>query len=339
MIKKILIGVLGLIVVLVIIGFVLPGKFEITRSEVINAPSEFVFEEINDLEKWGGWSYWHSLDPNMKITYGQQTSGNDATYEWVGNSSVGEGKLTITESNPTSLITADLFFMQSDEPAKVIYTFEPNGDSTKLTMSFSTDLGMNPLMRWMGTVMFPSEMEKAFDHNLSKLKEIAEAKPKFTVQFSEEATPSLSYVGIAVTAMSTEDIDAMSAHMAKSYGELAMALGKAKVEITGPAFCIIDKWDEATKQTDFTCAFPVAADAKVPAKYAIKQTTSAPAIKATSLGSYNNLGTAHEQMMQYLEYKKLELNGSVLEVYVTDPEMEKDTTKWITEIYYPIKQQ
>jgi effector-binding domain-containing protein len=24
-------------------------------------------------------------------------------------------------------------------------------------------------------------------------------------------------------------------------------------------------------------------------------------------------------------------------VYVTDPEMEKDTSKWVTEVYYPVK--
>lgn len=337
MIKKILIGVLGLIVVLVIIGFVLPGKMELSKSITVNAPASYLFEEINNLENNAKWSYWNDLyKDGMTVAYGDIKSGVGATSEWDGEDS-GKGKMTITESIPDKSIKMDLDFMEHGT-AQSWYTFEPDGEGTKITTGFSTDMGMNPIGRWMGIFMKP-EMEKSFDHNLSKLKEIAEAKPKFTVQFSEETTPSLSYVGIAVTNMSIEDMDAMSAHMAKSYGELAMALGKAKVEITGPAFCIIDKWDEGTKQTDFTCAFPVAADAKVPAKYAIKQTTSAPAIKATSLGSYDNLGTAHEQMMQYLEYKKLEMNGPVLEVYVTDPEVEKDTSKWITEIYYPIKKQ
>jgi effector-binding domain-containing protein len=143
-------------------------------------------------------------------------------------------------------------------------------------------------------------------------------------------------VGIP-TSMSTENIDAMSAQMAKSYGELAMALGKAKVEITGPAFCIINNRDEATKLTDFVCAFPVAANARVPAKYKIMQTTSTPAIKTVHNGSYDNLGNTYEQIGKYLEFKKLEMNGPALEIYVTDPEVEKDTSKWITEIYYPIK--
>jgi hypothetical protein len=50
MVKKILIGIVGVVVVLLIIGFVLPGKMEISKSISMNAPASYVFEEINNLE-------------------------------------------------------------------------------------------------------------------------------------------------------------------------------------------------------------------------------------------------------------------------------------------------
>ncbi len=335
MLKKILIGIAGVIVVLLIIGFVLPGKMELSKSISINAPTGYVFEEINTLENNPKWSYWNNLyKDNMKVAYGDIKSGVGAISEWDGSES-GKGKMTITESIPDKSIKMELDFMEQGT-AQSWYTFEPDGEGTKITTGFVSDTGMNPIGRWMGVFMKP-EMEKAFDYNLNKLKEIAEAKPKFSVQFSEVTTTPINYVGIPATSVSTEDIDAMSAQMAKSYGELATALGKAKVEITGPAFCIIQKWDEATKLTDFVCAFPVAANAKVPAKYKIMQTESMPAVKTVHTGAYDNLGNTHEQIGKYLEFKKLEMSGSVLEIYVTDPEVEKDTSKWITEIYYPIK--
>src|SRR5688572_24734551 len=309
---------------------------ELSQSITVNAPAGYVFEEINNLENNPKWSYWNNLYKDMKVSYGNVKAGAGAISEWDGEES-GKGKMTITESIPDKSIKMDLDFMDQGT-AQSWYTFEPDGEGTKVTTGFTSDMGMNPIGRWMGVLMKP-EMEKAFDYNLNKLKEIAEAKPKFSVQFSEETTTPISYVGISTTSMSTENIEAMSAQMAKSYGELATALGKAKVEITGPAFCIINKWDEATKLTDFVCAFPVAANAKVPAKYKIMQTESTPAIKAVHLGSYDNLGNAHEQMMQYLELNKLEMNGAPWEVYVTDPMAEKDTAKWVTEIYYPIKKQ
>jgi hypothetical protein len=161
MLKKILLGLLGVIVLLVIVGFFLPGKVEVTRSIGINAPAENAFEEINDLERWKNWSYWSTLDPQMKVDYGENRSGTGAFYTWDGPE-VGKGKLTITESVPYQTIKADLDFMEHGV-AKSWYTFEPDGEKTNVTMGFSTDFGMNPIGRWMGATMMKSEMNKAFD--------------------------------------------------------------------------------------------------------------------------------------------------------------------------------
>ena len=402
MVKKILLFVVGLIVLLLLIGFVLPRKFELTKSEVINAPADYVFEEINNLERWPDWSYWNTLDPNMEVKYSEQKAGTGASYEWKGNSDVGEGKLAITESKPNESVACDLFFMQAEDASKASYHLEPAEGGTKLTMNFDTDFGMNPIMRWMGVVMFPSEMNKAFDynfsklkeiaeakpkftvtiseetinpisyigisttmsfdtdfgmnpimrwmgvvmfpsemntafdHNLSKLKEIAEAKPKFTVTISEETTNPISYIGISTT-MSFEDGDAISAQMGKSYGELMGVLQKAKVEIAGAPFCLYPRWDEEKKEMDMVCALPVPADAKLPAKYPVMQTTGGHAVKAIHLGDYHKLNDTHDQINQYIQYKKLEIVGAPWEVFITDPEMEMDTTKWVTEVFYPVK--
>lgn len=336
MVKKILLFVVGLIVLLLLIGFVLPRKFELTKSEVINAPADYVFEEINNLERWPNWSYWNTLDPNMEVKYSEQKAGTGASYEWKGNSDVGEGKLAITESKPNESVACDLFFMQAEEASKAVYQLEPTEGGTKLTMSFDTDFGMNPIMRWMGVAMFPSEMNKAFDYNFSKLKEIAEAKPKFTVTISEERTNPISYIGISTT-MSFEDGAAISAQMGKSYGELMGVLQKAKVEIAGAPFCLYPRWDEEKKEMDMICALPVPADAKLPAKYPVMQTTGGHAVKAIHLGDYHKLEDTHNQINQYIQYKKLEIVGAPWEVFITDPEMEKDTTKWVTEVFYPVK--
>lgn len=172
--KKILLGLLGIIVLLIIVGFFLPSKIEITRSITMHASPQAAFEQINNLDNWSKWSYWHTLDPGMKITFSENHAGTGAWYSWQSEE-MGNGKLTITESEPASMIKADLDFMEQGT-AKSWYTFEPKNDSTKVTMGFSTEFGMNPLMRWMGVTMFEREMNKAFDYNLQKIKELAEEK-------------------------------------------------------------------------------------------------------------------------------------------------------------------
>lgn len=334
MLKKILIGLIGLIVALLLIGFVLPGNVEVSKSISINAPADYVFGEINNLEKNPNWSYWNNLyKDDMKVVYGDIRSGVGAFSSWEGEEA-GKGSMTVTESTPNKSITIELDFMEMGT-AQSWYTFEPEGEGTKLTTGFSSDMGMNPLMRWMGMIMIKPEMHKAFDYNLSKLKEIAEAKPMFTVTITEVETQPISYIGIPST-MRMENTEAVSEQMGKSYGELMTVLQKAKVEMTGPPLCLYPRWDEEKKEFDMVCALSVPTNAKLPANYKITPLVGGMAIKAIHLGDYSKLGETHDQIYKYLGMKKLE-HGTPWEVYITDPGAEPDTAKWVTEVYYPVK--
>jgi effector-binding domain-containing protein len=122
--------------------------------------------------------------------------------------------------------------------------------------------------------------------------------------------------------------------MEKMYGDLFTAMKKAKVE-TGQPLCLFPSYSETSM--DMICALPVDARAKVPTKYKIEQNEGGKAVKAIHQGDYKDLIITHEQINKFMEFKKLELSGAPWEVYVTDPTLEKDTAKWVTEVYYPVK--
>lgn len=330
--KKLLLGLLGLIVLLVLVGFLLPGKMELSRTVRVNAPAAYSFEEVNGLENWQKWSYWNNLDTSMTVTYGEKRTGEGGSYSWKSED-MGEGKLIITESVPYSSIKADLDFMENGT-AKSWYTFEPVGDSTNVSMGFATDFGMNPIARWAGVIMMESEMNKAFDYNLQKIKEIAESKPKFGVSITEENVTPVSFIGMKHT-MSPQDPMAVSNQMGKMYGELMTVLKKSKVEMNGHPFCIFPAYSESSM--DMVCALPISPDAKLPTKYQVQQTQGGKAIKAVHSGAYEKLEATHNDINAYITFKKLEITGAPWEVYVTDPGVEADTSKWITEVYYPVK--
>jgi effector-binding domain-containing protein len=330
--KKILLGVVALIVLLLLVGFLLPGKMEMSRSTTVNAPAEYSFEEVNALENWNKWSYWNNLDTTMEVTYGDKKVGEGSWYSWQSEE-MGNGKLTITESVPNSSIKTDLDFMENGT-AQSWFKFEPEGESTKVTMGFSTDFGMNPIMRLMGATMMEGEMNKAFDYNLAKIKTLAEAKPKYSVKITEENISPVSYIGLPKT-MSPQNMQAVSKEMEKMYTELTNVLAKAKVEMNGYPFCIYPRY--SPEEMEMVCAVPVAPDAKLPAKYKISQTPGGKAVKATHVGAYEKLEATYKDLDQYIAFKKIEMNGAPWEVYVTDPTVEKDTAKWVTEVYYPVK--
>ena len=109
MIKKIFITLVILIgIFLAAVAFLAPDEFHVVRTTNIAAPSSVVFSQINDLHRWEAWSPWAKLDPAMKMTYSGPATGPGASYHWVGNKSVGEGEMTISDSHPTDAVKLNL---------------------------------------------------------------------------------------------------------------------------------------------------------------------------------------------------------------------------------------
>src|SRR5216683_5147573 len=121
MIKKILLGLVVIVVVLCIVIALQSSTYHVERTATINAPAPVVFAQVNDFHKWNAWSPWAKLDPAMKQTFEGAPAGNGAVYTWNGNKEVGEGRMTITESRPSDLIKINLEFLK---PFKATSTTE-----------------------------------------------------------------------------------------------------------------------------------------------------------------------------------------------------------------------
>jgi hypothetical protein len=115
-----------------------PSGYRVMRSLAINAPPAAVFPHVNELKKWETWNPWGKIDPNMKLTYDGPPSGVGASYSWVGNNEVGEGKATIVESRPGEFIRFKLeFFKPMAGVSDTVFTFRPQGTQTEVTWDMS----------------------------------------------------------------------------------------------------------------------------------------------------------------------------------------------------------
>ncbi len=91
MIKKILLGLVAVIAILLIAASFRPDTMVVERSATIAAPPSAVFAVVNDFSRWNDWSPWAELDPEMKTSLEGPKSGVGAVYKWSGNNDVGEG--------------------------------------------------------------------------------------------------------------------------------------------------------------------------------------------------------------------------------------------------------
>ncbi len=113
----------------------------------------------------------------MKTTYSGAPSGVGSSYAWVGNSDVGEGKMTITASKPSEQIAIDLDFIQPFAAKNVtVFTFKPDGGKT--TVNWKMSGPKNIVMKAFGLVMDMDKMIGAdFEKGLAQLKPVVE-KPQ-----------------------------------------------------------------------------------------------------------------------------------------------------------------
>lgn len=178
MIKKILLVLVALLVTLVVVILLQPDDFRITRSATMAAPAAGVFEQVNNFQRWGAWSPWEKLDPNIKRTFEGPESGVGATYSWAGDGQAGEGRMTIVESRPGELVRIKLEFIKPFAATNAAeFTFKPSGNNTEVTWDMSGE--QNFLSKGIGLVMDMDKMVGGeFEKGLANLKAIVEAPPQ-----------------------------------------------------------------------------------------------------------------------------------------------------------------
>lgn len=200
MLKKILLGLAAVVVVLLVVIATRPGRYEVKRSLQMKAPPSVVYAQVSDFHAWDGWSPWDKMDPAMKRTYGEVASGVGATYSWVGNDQVGEGKMTITEAKPGERVTIDLEFIKPFASKTVTeFTLAGSGEGTNVTWAMS---GENDFMGKAFSLVM--DMDKAvggdFERGLAEMKTRAEGAAVAAQKAADEAAAAA-----AAAAPATED--------------------------------------------------------------------------------------------------------------------------------------
>ena len=175
MLKKILITIVVIVVAFVVVAALQPADYRVARSATFSAPPAVAFAQVNDFHRWSAWSPWEKLDPAMKRTFEGPPSGTGSIYAWSGDSKVGEGRMTITESRPSELIRITLDFVKPfASTATTEFTFKPEGNQTVVAWSMAGQ--KNFMSKAMCLFMSMDKMLGGeFEKGLADLKSVAEA--------------------------------------------------------------------------------------------------------------------------------------------------------------------
>jgi hypothetical protein len=172
-VKKIVFGLLALIMLLLIVALFIPKDYTVSVSTTINQPKAVVFDYVKLIKNQEEYSVWVMQDPNVVMKY----TGTDGTvgFRAAWNSkddNVGEGSQQITKITDDR-IDVDLHFerpMKGDAKAAT-FVESVSGNQTKVTNEFygHSDYPMN-LMSLIGKKFITD----AQTQNLANLKKILE---------------------------------------------------------------------------------------------------------------------------------------------------------------------
>lgn len=330
--KYIGIGILVLVLLIAIIGLFLPSKVHVERSITVNTAPDIPFNLINDLSKFNDWSPWYNIDTNTVYTNSELKTGVGAWISWKSdNPDVGNGKLSITESKPNELIVTKLEF-EGWDPSGASYLFTTENNTTKITWTMDSDMGYNVIGRWFGLFM-DDMIGKDYDKGLAAIKKICEEQPiqdkvvGFDVNLRTLPTQNFIY-------LTNQNINAneIGLKIGESLMKLDAFAKNNKVDVAGPPFTV---W---YSPTNFVTGIPISGELLASDKdIKVGQQAGCDAYVVSYYGAYSNTQAVYENMSSFITEKGKRPSGPPRELYLSDPVLEKDTAKWLTEIVFPVQ--
>lgn len=166
-------GILALLAgTFVLVGILLPGTVDVTRTVEVDAPPEAVFLLLNDLEAWSEWASWGEVESRVD----GPAWGVGARRVW-DDPALGSGSLTLVESRPPpgapDLRLPGIDYLVEVEGGAIRFegtiTVEPRAGGSLVTWSERAELGRNPLLGWTALGMEESQGRQLQD-GLDRLK-------------------------------------------------------------------------------------------------------------------------------------------------------------------------
>lgn len=334
----IIIGLIGLFVY----AATKDGSFQIAESKVINAPAEVIFEHVNDFKKWEAWGPWMKKDPNMKLSYAENTAGEGGSYSWESETE-GNGSMITNSVIPNMEIAQEINFNtpMGDSQSNVYWTFEEQDQGgTKVSW------GMNGEQSIFEKIYFLFQDETLeegvspmYKEGLENLEKIALSEvSKYSISTPTEVEFDGGYY-MYITAEVQQE--AISLKMGEMFGVIMKYMSDNNIPQSGMPLTVYKEMNSEQGTTILSTGIPVAERVIVPWNNAVLcgKLPKGKMIKTVLTGNYTNLDEAWKKAYTYMTQNEIKptWNSEAFEIYMNDPGAVKNPAKWVTNLYIPVK--
>lgn len=328
------------LLLVITIGFAIyiavqPSDFDVSRTRSIQAPAAVIYDNVSDYKNWPAWSSWIEKNPETKVTFPDKTSGIGSSYSWEDDDGI--GSMTTTAVNPPNGIEQEMRFGEFP-PSKATWQFEESNGYSNVTWRMTGE-NLPFKMKFFGAISggFDEMMGPDFERGLEKLDSIVVASmTAYSIKINGITEHGGGYYLYNTTSCKISDYQAK---MEEMFPKVSNYATKNHINLAGPAFQIVHKYDEENNAMIFSCAVPTT-ERVITDDPDILTGNLKPfkALKSTLKGNYTNLSEAWQTTMKYVQDNGLEVieSGPMLESYLTEPITTPNPADWITEIFIAI---
>ena len=150
------------------------------------------------------------------------------------------------------------------------------------------------------------------------------------MEFSSRKIASQPFLGIRAHAPTTE----LPAVIGQLFGEIYDHIQEQGLEPSGMPLAIYHSME--ADAVELECAMPLAEPVAGSGRIRSGNLPAGLVATATHVGPYHELPGTWSRLTEWMAAEGLEPAGSPWEVYVTDPGAEPDSSKWRTDIFFPV---
>ena len=145
---KVLATVSGLLMLALVVGWLLPGRWQVERDALVDASPAVVFGWLEDARRWGDWAPLGDVE----ASFSGPERGPGATRSW-DHPELGDGVFTIVATDPDREVRYRVRVERGSLVTEGTFRLEPEGEGTRVTWQESGDFGRNPLFGFLAPSM------------------------------------------------------------------------------------------------------------------------------------------------------------------------------------------
>ena len=311
------------------------GLFAVERSKVINSPRSTVYNYVNDFRNFEDFESWAVEDPTMKMSFPQKTAGNGASFSWEG--SEGKGNAITLHAKEGESIHQKINFDGTQADVNWIFKDTLNG-KTKVTWKAKGEMSF--LFKIYTVLNGGSDkiIGTMYEKTLVNIDKNLDYETKtYAVQVNGVVKKTEGYY---IKQTFTSEIQKVNKNARVIIPKLIEFSKTNNLYANGKPFIIYHTYDTNTNLAKISICLPINKEISISAGSDILsgKLNGFEAVKTTLKGDYSHTSEAISKTKAFINNEKLvpDLSWSHLEILTAGKLDVKNSSKLVTEIYFPI---